>query len=550
MGRQILLEDVPASQPAPRPHPVRGVSPGLCQRDGYVEHPLLHFSAIDHRAYQVRIAEQAAQEDLLVVLPTGLGKTVIAALAAARRFDAYPNGKVVIVAPTRPLVQQHARLLRRAFNLAGGAIAALTGDEAPQTRRRRFVSAQIISSTPQGLVEDVEAERINLKDVVLLVVDEAHRAVGDYAYVPLLRHYRSQAAQPRLLGLTASPGGQKKRIKQVVTNLGVERVEALTEEDPEVVEHVPGTHVERHPVELSSTCQEFRAALVGVFQDRLGKLKPFVRKGQAWDQIPKTQLLGIGGAIRGRLGTPGRGRGFLFAALLHQGAAVEANHCLELLETQGLVPLKDYLTRLASSNEASRSQRSFLKDERVQTVLAKLQAPGADLAHPKEEALVGVVRDQLAKTPEGRILVFAQYRDTVRRIVHILAEAGVHAERFVGQADREGDDGLDQATQSDVLAGFAAGAFPVLVATCVAEEGLHVPDVNLVVGYEPLVSEIRTIQRRGRTGRTGLGRVIILWARGTRDDRHGRVEGAREENMGRIVRGMSRGAKAAAAGPA
>ena len=46
-----------------------------------------------------------------------------------------------------------------------------------------------------------------------------------------------------------------------------------------------------------------------------------------------------------------------------------------------------------------------------------------------------------------------------------------------------------------------------LVATSIAEEGLDIPEVDLVVFYEPIPSEIRYIQRRGRTGRKTAGNV-------------------------------------------
>lgn len=470
------------------------------------------------------------------MMPTGLGKTVVAALAIAERLAMHPDSKAVVVAPTRPLVLQHARYLRDTLSFAGGQTVALTGHEPPAKRQRLFRQARVVASTPQGLVEDVDAGRIVLNDVALLVVDEAHRAVGEYAYVGLLQKYRAQATAGRVLGLTASPGGQTARIRRVVANLGGVAVEAVQEDDEEVAEYVSDTDVEWRWVDLPPPLRAWRDALAGVFQDRLAKLKPFLRRSQAWHQVPKTQLLRIGEAVRARLGKAGRGRGFLFAALLHQGAAVEANHCMELLETQGVAPLRDYLERLSGAQDATRSQRSFLKDERVNRLVLELDPlRGPGLEHPKEKALVEVVRDQLARKPEGRVLVFAQYRDTVRRLVRVLAEGGVAAERFVGQADRDGDDGLGQAEQADLLARFASGGVRVLVATSVAEEGLHVPDVDLVVFQEPLVSEIRTIQRRGRTGRTGAGRVVVLACRGTRDERHARVEATREQTMRRIV---------------
>lgn len=534
MGRQLLLEDLHASLPAPVG---QGAAPGFRLREGHVEHPLLKPATILHREYQLRVARRAVAEDLLVVLPTGLGKTVIAALASAEFLAGQPATKVLVLAPTRPLVLQHARFWRDALTIPPGSVVALTGQEAPNRRRKSFNAARVIVSTPQGLQEDLASGRIHLGGVSLLVVDEAHRAVGDYDYVPVVDVYRDQSPDGRILGLTASPGGQKKRVDEVLRHLGNPAVESLTEGDAEVAQFLPGVAVERRDVEFDARLEALREPLRAVLKERLGKLRAFLPASHPRDFVPKTQLLRIGDAIRKRLGKPGRARGFLFACLINQGAAVETNHCLELLETQGVAPLRDYVVRLAGSTERTRSQASFLKDGRVQDLVKRLEvASGPDLVHPKEPALVAVLGEHLGRAPSGRAIVFAQYRDTVRRIVDVLRSAGIRSERFVGQADRDADAGLDQQEQGRLLRRFERGDFPVLVATSVAEEGLHVPSVDLVVFYEPLVSEIRTIQRRGRTGRTSVGRVVILSARTTRDERHASVEAVREAGMRKIVR--------------
>jgi Fanconi anemia group M protein len=81
---------------------------------------------------------------------------------------------------------------------------------------------------------------------------------------------------------------------------------------------------------------------------------------------------------------------------------------------------------------------------------------------------------------------------------------------FFGQSKKHGQKGLNQDKQLSILEDFRNGKFQVLVATSVAEEGLNIPNVDLVIFYEPVPSEIRFIQRKGRTGRFSNGRVIIL----------------------------------------
>ncbi|MGH9974954.1 MAG: helicase-related protein, partial [Nitrososphaeraceae archaeon] len=134
-----------------------------------------------------------------------------------------------------------------------------------------------------------------------------------------------------------------------------------------------------------------------------------------------------------------------------------------------------------------------------------------------------------------RAIVFTQYRDTAQHIVDILNSKSIKASRFVGHAKKEGDAGMKQEEQAQVLESFRRGEFSVLVATSIAEEGLDIPEVDLVIFYEPIPSEIRYIQRRGRTGRRSSGSVIILAAKDTIDERYLNASKRRMEKMNQIL---------------
>ena len=99
---------------------------------------------------------------------------------------------------------------------------------------------------------------------------------------------------------------------------------------------------------------------------------------------------------------------------------------------------------------------------------------------------------------------------------------------------------MDQKTQTDVLEKFTEGEFNVLVSSSIGEEGLHVPDVDLVVFYEAVPSEIRAIQRKGRTGRTMRGKVIVLLAEGTVDEAYFYSSLRREKFMKSMVSSQPR----------
>lgn len=501
--------------------------------DGFVSHPLLAPRAVEHREFQVAIARGATAASTLVVLPTGLGKTVIAALVAA---EALRKGeRVLLLAPTRPLAVQHQESFARL--IPGVRSALFTGSDGD--RPALWAGTQLVFATPQGLGNDLEDGLYGLGDVGLVVFDEAHRAVGDYAYVAIAQRYREdrEAAgkAPLVLGLTASPGSKRQRVDEVVENLGIARVESRHAEDADVRDHVAGIDVEWVRVKLPKEMREAQKLLTAVLRERVKKLqRAKLIAPKPVEVVSKTDVLTAADTVRKRLA---RGRaGYLFAAMSNAGVAIQAYHTVELLETQGVAPLRAYLEKLELKEKPSKSARVFLADPRVGEALEALA--GVEVSHPKLEAAVRAVKEELRGDAEARVLVFAQYRDTIDSILRALAEAGVPAHRFVGQATRGGDRGMSQAEQQEVLQRFRGGAFRVLVASSVAEEGLDIPQVDLVVFYEPVVSEIRAIQRRGRTGRARDGRVVVLVAEKTRDEAYAQAGRRREAKMASIVQAL------------
>ncbi len=496
-----------------------------------VEHPLIPAGTVEARRYQLELAEAALEAPSLVVLPTGLGKTIVALFAAADVLQDEP-GKVLFLAPTRPLVQQHADTFAD-FLLVEPQVT-IGGGVSPDKRAELFDQARVIFSTPQGLRNDLEDGRISLEDVALLVVDEAHRAVGDYAYVEIGRRFWEDNPGGHLMALTASPGGDEERIEEVRENLGITHVEGRGPEDPEVARYIKDTQVRWVRVPLTPTLEAVRARLQKVVDDRAAPLKK-ARVLPPKPYVGRKDCIEAGNKIRAQLNRA-RNKGPLFGMLLNQGVVMQALHALELAETQGIEPLRDFLLRLMR-DPGSKSAKAFAGEPLVVEVLERIK-DWQEASHPKVEALVKVLERELDEHPESLVIVFAQYRDTIGSIVRALDEAGIPAERFVGQGDREGDKGMSQDEQREVLERLRDHAFKVLVASSVAEEGLDIPSVDLVVFYEPVPSEIRLIQRRGRTGRHRVGRMVVLIAEDTRDEAFMYAAMNREKKMRRLVREM------------
>lgn len=491
--------------------------------------------SLEPREYQKRIAETASSSNTLVVLPTGLGKTLIAVMVAAGRLAKYPEGKVMVLAPTRPLVLQHLEAFKRQLHLPEKAYALLTGTVDPGDREVLWLRSRAIFATPQTVFNDFRKGRISLSDVILAVFDEAHRSVKDYTYTKLADAYKSNADHPLILGLTASPGASKERVNAIKRSLFIERVEARTEASEDVKEYVEQTAIEAIKVKVPYEYEELILRIRELFNDKVKKLvSGGFLKG---NRITKKALLEARGTISARLKaaqTSGGQKGYIFGAIINQAQSVAILHALEMLETQGAPTLVRYLERVRERPEKGKSMASLLKDPRW----LKIEEESTRLhnsPHPKVGVMLRIVREQLTKKPDSKVIVFTQYRDTIDDIVKALEGAGFSAERFVGQSDRVGSKGMDQQSQAKTLLRFGEGEFQVLVSSSIGEEGLHVPDVDLVVFYEAVPSEIRSIQRRGRTGRTSAGRVVILLAEGTVDEAYYYSSLFKEDRMKKLV---------------
>jgi Fanconi anemia group M protein len=487
------------------------------------------------REYQKSIAETAAMSNTLVVLPTGLGKTLIAIMVAAARLQKFPGSKVMVLAPTKPLALQHCNTFKRHLDLDEKAFALLTGTVDPGDREILWLRSKVLFATPQTVYNDVRHGRISLKDVTLAVFDEAHRSVKDYTYTKLAEAYRDLADHPLILGLTASPGGSKEKVNEIKRNLFVEKIEARTEDSADVKGYVERTAIEAVKVKVPEQYYELTLSLRELFNERVKKLLNggFIRDAR----VSKKSLLEARGTISARLRSAqasGGQKGYIYGAIINQAQAVTILHAIEVIETQGAPSLVKYLERLRERPDMGKAVKSLLRDPtwlRIEDQAERLQS----VEHTKIGVVIRVIRDQLSKKADSKIIVFTQYRDTIDDIVRALEKEGRQAQRFVGQSDRSGNRGMDQETQAKTLEKFREGKFSILVSSSIGEEGLHVPDVDLVVFYEAVPSEIRYIQRRGRTGRTTEGRVVILLAEGTVDESYYYSSLIKESRMRKLV---------------
>lgn len=496
----------------------------------FSSNPFLRSDTFERRSYQEVIARNALRANTLVCLPTGVGKSVIAALVAAEKLRAMPSSSVVMLAPTKPLVLQHFNSFQKLMNLSESSIVWLTGEVGPE-RRAELWRKNLVFSTPQVFMNDLLTGKIPLEQFSLVIFDEAHRGVGDYPYVFIADRYAA-ASNGLILGLTASPGSSEADVREICKNLHLDWVEARTIESDDVRPYVGGIEVKWVTVDLPQIFYDVKRELEDFLREKLRTIRDHgYLESAAMDRVRLRDVL----AARQRiLQDVARGKREVKTYLGYIYASVHAIRAIEFLETQGFPALKAHLGDLQekAKKRSTPGLKMILDDPRMAraiSIVNEVVAKEAD--HPKVTELVRSIRVSLTEGAR-RIMVFTNYRATAARLVDMLNKVdGVSAVRLVGQASYDKDRGLTQKKQAMILDDFRSGSFNVLVATQIGEEGLDIVECDHVIFYDTVPSAIRYIQRRGRTGRKGPGKATILIAKGTRDEAYYWISRRKEREM-------------------
>ncbi|WP_128904058.1 DEAD/DEAH box helicase [Halorubrum amylolyticum] len=492
-----------------------------------IDRHLLVDDFLQRRRYQLQLADAAADEHTLVCLPTGLGKTTVSLLVTAERLHE-AGGKALFLAPTKPLVQQHADFYREALEIPDDEIVVFTGDVKPDDRAALWEDARIVIATPQVVENDLVGNRISLRDVTHCTFDECHRATGDYAYVYIAERYHADAADPLVTGMSASPGGDTEEIETVCENLGLVNVEVMTEADADVDEYTHDTDVQWEQVTLPDEVLEIRDALNEVITDRLEKLKSLGVTNTTNPDLSQKDLNEMRGKLKKMMDND---QSDGYKGMSTHAEVMKLRRATELVETQSVESVRRYFERqreAARSSGASKASQRMVADPKVRESMRKVEA--FDGLHPKFSKARILLAETLGINEGERAILFTESRDTAEALVEFLS-ASFDVRKFVGQGDKEGSDGMSQTQQQETLDEFKSGEFEVLVSTSVAEEGLDVPEVDLVCFYEPVPTAIRSIQRKGRTGRQAEGKVVVLMAEDTRDEAFFWISRRREKKM-------------------
>ena len=458
----------------------------------YIQHKLVKPNSIESREYQISLANDAKVNNSLVVLPTGLGKTTIALLVL---LDILLEGKggILFLAPTRVLVNQHFEFLKD--NVLLDDIGIITGEDLLNSRKKLWINS-IICATPEITRNDLKRKIVHPEQFSLVIFDEAHRAVGDYAYTAIANYFSDNV---RFLGMTATLPSEQQKATEIVKSLRVKSILQKTDESPDVRSYIKETKIEWINVDLPPELKAIQTCLKIALNERYTQL---IKNGLRLSSENKS------------LSALLRQRQYVLTQNRHSAkslfTAIRITYALNILEAHGITSFLKFCERTQKKTGAGIKELFKVDPNFTRAIHLATAAQSKGIEHSKITKL-----QEILLSVTDKVLIFTSYRDSVNVINARLNDIGIKSEILIGKA---GEHGLKQKKQIETVQRFRDGVTKALVATRVGEEGLDISEVNLVVFYDNVPSSIRFIQRKGRTGRKDDGRLVVLIAKDTIDE--------------------------------
>ncbi|MGC8609666.1 MAG: DEAD/DEAH box helicase family protein, partial [Thermoplasmata archaeon] len=415
---------------------------------------------IEPREYQINVYKNSTDKNTLIVIPTGLGKTIIAAMIIEKYFQA--GKKSIFMAPTKPLVMQHFETLKSVLDINDKMIKAFTGEMDNMDREVDWVTGKIFVSTPQVVYNDFKSGIIDIANFDLLIFDEAHRSIGNYAYTDIAREFL-QYKKKLIIGLTASPGGNNDKFEEVIKNLGIENVIIKSENDEDVKKYVKDIDIKV----IKIPEPQYVASIKKYITDIKDKISDYLNKNGIRSGKSRKDLAG---ALQDLIDRAKENRS-LFSFVRYVTAAIRIDYVLEYLETQGIEIAYNYLREMENSEDSGiKRAMGVLKSntEYPEMISAFEKAITANEENPKMRKVLEICEEKLSST--DRIIIFTHYRKTSDLLLNYLTKRSekIRGIRFIGQADKLSDPGLSQDNQRQIIDDFKAGKYNVLIATSIA----------------------------------------------------------------------------------
>lgn len=497
------------------------------------------------RDYQYNIVNRSLFHNTLVALPTGLGKTFIAATVMLNYYRWTTEAQIVFMAPTKPLIAQQMEACYGIVGIPRHDTALMTGETTPAVRAEEWLEKRVFFMTPQTVVNDLKTGICDPKKIVLAVVDEAHKSTGSYAYTEFVKFMRRFNSSFRILALTATPGSKVEAVQDVIDNLSIARVELRTEQSLDIRQYTHEKHTETELFDYSDEQELIMELFSKALKPSLEKL---CSQNAYWNRDPM-QLTAYGLTLQRQKYTAseaGRRAAQPVKGMVNAIFTVLSSlaHGVSLLKFHGIGPfyssVREFQKTVDSGKTKGKNAAQIAQSEDFTKMMGLMRGWTNNpdfIGHPKLQYLREVVLNHFLDTGEGmqgsnvppsstRVMVFASYRDSTEEICRVLKrnEPMIRPHVFVGQAASKDSEGMDQKRQNAVIQDFKSGKYNTLVATSIGEEGLDIGDVDLIVCYDASASPIRMLQRIGRTGRKRVGRVVLLLMRGKEENDYAKAQ--------------------------
>jgi len=498
------------------------------------------------REYQFNIVSRSLFHNTLVALPTGLGKTFIAATVMLNYYR-WTDAQIIFMAPTKPLIAQQMEACYGIAGIKRDDTVLMTGETTPGLRAEEWLEKRAFFMTPQTVINDLKTGICDPKKIVLVVVDEAHKATGGYAYTEVVAFLRRFNPSFRVLALTATPGSSVEAVQSIIDNLGIARVEVRTEQSLDIRQYTHEKHTEKEVFDWSDEQNLIMDHVSKALQPVLDKLNS---QNAYWSKDP--MLLTAFGLTQARkkwmMSEAGRKAPQGLKGMVNTIFTVlsQIAHSISLLKFHGITPFYSSALEFQKNVESGQTKSKYASQitqhedwMKAMGYMRRWSNSPDFIGHPKLEYLREVVLNHFLDAGEGegrqgpdvptrptRIMVFSGYRDSTQDICRVLKrnEPMIRPHEFVGQASSKSSEGMNQKKQNQVIQDFKAGKFNTLVATSIGEEGLDIGDVDLIVCYDASASPVRMLQRIGRTGRKRIGRVVLLLMRGKEDNDYAKAQ--------------------------
>ncbi|KAL9695864.1 hypothetical protein quinque_015149 [Culex quinquefasciatus] len=378
------------------------------------------------RQYQFTITQAALFKNTLVVLPTGLGKTFIAASVMYNIYRWYPTGIVIFMAPTKPLVNQQIQACHNVTGISLDDTAEMTGRQSKTNRAELWRTKRVFYATPQSVQSDINSpdQIFPFERVKLVVIDEAHKAKGNYAYCEVIRAIVSRTTNFRVLALSATPGRTLEDVTEVIRNLLISHIEVRWENSIDVAQYTFKKNIRTIVTPLGPKLTRIRDSYLKI-------IDPYVRR-----------LLDAN-AISGHVGSLSRRHPNATSINSDFSTCISMYHALELLIRHGLRAFLNFFEDTNSSSEKyfvsmDLSLKALIEELRHEygrnplaifgnvrampngVVPAVANDDAFDFGHPKFAILERHLREHFEGNPQSKAMVFSEYRDSVAMIHRLL----------------------------------------------------------------------------------------------------------------------------------